>query len=326
MAKLPGKLKWFEMTDRGPEKFVTALKRGCLSPEILKLKIGARVIFTKNDAVFHKYVNGTMGEVLGFSKEDGCPIVKTNDGRTIFAQPAEWRLEDGGRVIARVVQIPLRLAWAMTIHKSQGMSLDAAHIDLSDAFEYGQGYVALSRLRALNGLSLAGLNERALLINPKICAEDGKFRAKSDDARQRFDSIDSDELKKKHDSFIYACGGNPKVERAVPSRVLPKRSTYDATKELILQKLPLENIAKKRGATLGTIIGHLEKLAAGGKIEPRSDLAHFKLDPGRFNEIEKVFKQIYEKDKKVFLAPVRAALGEDYSYDEIRLARLFIEL
>ena len=62
--------------------------------------------------------------------------------------------------------MPLRLAWAITVHKSQGMSLDAAVIDLSRAFEYGQGYVALSRVRELVGLHLLGLNERALRVHP----------------------------------------------------------------------------------------------------------------------------------------------------------------
>jgi ATP-dependent DNA helicase PIF1 len=86
----------------------------------------------------------------------------------MVVEPAEWRIDDGGKTLARINQLPLRLAWAMTVHKSQGMSLDAAHMDLSQAFEYGQGYVALSRVRTLEGLSLAGLNQRALEVHPEI--------------------------------------------------------------------------------------------------------------------------------------------------------------
>jgi hypothetical protein len=78
----------------------------------------------------------------------------------------------------------LRLAWAITVHKSQGMSLDAAVIDLLRAFEYGQGYVALSRLRSLSGLYLLGLNERALRVHPEAVARDAEFRAASELARE----------------------------------------------------------------------------------------------------------------------------------------------
>jgi ATP-dependent DNA helicase PIF1 len=78
--------------------------------------------------------------------------------------------------------MPLKLAWAMTVHKSQGMSLDAAVMDLSKAFEYGQGYVALSRLRNLSGLYLLGLNERALRVHPLAVEKDAEFRAASDAA------------------------------------------------------------------------------------------------------------------------------------------------
>ena len=76
-------------------------------------------------------------------------------------------MEEEGKVLARVEQMPLRLAWAITVHKSQGMSLDAAEIDLSRAFVPGQGYVALSRLRNLVGLSLCGFNDMALAMHPR---------------------------------------------------------------------------------------------------------------------------------------------------------------
>jgi ATP-dependent exoDNAse (exonuclease V) alpha subunit len=98
------------------------------------------------------------------------PIVLTHGGREIVAEPAEWSIEANEVAQARVVQVPLRLAWAITAHKSQGMSLDAAHVDLSGAFEYGQGYVALSRVRTLSGLTLAGFNERALAVHPGFLA------------------------------------------------------------------------------------------------------------------------------------------------------------
>jgi hypothetical protein len=170
------------MSAKGPQPFVQSLQRGCLSPETLELKRGAVVMFTKNDPA-GRYVNGTLGIVEEFGKEDGEPIVMTRSGKRVFAEPATWKIDEGGKERASITQVPLRLAWAMTVHKSQGMSLDAAVIDLSRAFEYGQGYVALSRLRSLSGLHLLGLNERALRVHPAAVEKDAEFRAASEAAR-----------------------------------------------------------------------------------------------------------------------------------------------
>ncbi len=112
-------------------------------------------MFTKNDPA-GRYVNGTLGVVEGFDPDEGHPVVRTRRGTRIVAEPSKWKIDEGGKERASITQVPLRLAWAMTVHKSQGMSLDAAVIDLARAFEYGQGYVALSRLRSLAGLHLLG--------------------------------------------------------------------------------------------------------------------------------------------------------------------------
>jgi len=206
IRKIAGDMRTFAMTSQGKDTLVTALKRGCLSPEVLSLKIGARVMFTKND-VEHKYVNGTLGTVTGFVKESSYPIVKISSGRSVIAEPEEWHIEDGGKVLARITQIPLRLAWAITVHKSQGMSLDAAHMDLSQAFEYGQGYVALSRVRTLAGLSLSGLNERALEVHPEVAARDRDFKLQSAAARKAFEVMGKKEYAELVRNFILACGG-----------------------------------------------------------------------------------------------------------------------
>jgi len=142
------------------------------------------VMFTKNDPD-GRYVNGTLGVVSGFDREDGNPIVLTKNGSTVFAKRAEWKVAEDESVKAGIEQIPLRLAWAITVHKSQGMSLDAAVIDLSNAFEYGQGYVALSRVRSLSGLHLLGWNERALRVHPQALEKDADFRHASEAERER---------------------------------------------------------------------------------------------------------------------------------------------
>lgn len=172
----------FVMTSSGSNQYlIDMLKKNCLSPERLVLKKGAVVMFTRNkfDDERTIYVNGTLGEVIGFDNE--MPIVKTTDGERIYVELAEWSIEDHyGSKSAAIQQLPLKLAWAVTIHKSQGMSLDAARIDLSKAFEYGQGYVAISRVRSLKGLCIEGMNDQAMEMHPRVVEEDDFFRQESD--------------------------------------------------------------------------------------------------------------------------------------------------
>lgn len=213
LEKLAINSREFVMQSRGPENLVMQLKKGCLSPEMLHLKIGARVMFTKNN--FEEgFVNGTLGKVTGFSKTNGNPEVKTDQGKIIDVETAEWAIEENNKVLASVSQIPLRLAWAITIHKSQGMSLDSAHMDLSGAFEYGQGYVALSRVRTLRGLVLVGLNKRALEVHPDIQHVDIIFKESSLAAQNSFDKLSEEEVNHLHDNFIKASGGKKRDPNA----------------------------------------------------------------------------------------------------------------
>ncbi len=197
----------FTMTSKGSPGLVATLQRGCLSPYNLILKVGAKVMFTKNNPK-EGFVNGTLGMVVGFDSYVGLPIIKTNDGRKITVEKMDWSVDENGKSRARISQLPLRLAWAITVHKSQGMSLDEAVVDLSEVFEFGQGYVALSRVRRLAGLHLLGWNERAFQVHPEVLAEDTAFRASSEAALTAFAQIAPEELQKMHDNFVKASSGH----------------------------------------------------------------------------------------------------------------------
>lgn len=177
LEKLEGKKKEYKMKTKGEKRLVKALKRSSIIPEKLALKKGAQVMFIKNNFK-EGYVNGTLGEIVEFG-DFGKPIVETAVGKKIEVKERNWRLEEGGAVKAELKQIPLRLAWAITVHKSQGMTLDCAQIDLSSAFERGMGYVALSRIKSLSGLDLRGLNKKALEVSKKAVELDKTFKEKS---------------------------------------------------------------------------------------------------------------------------------------------------
>jgi len=170
---LPGKAMEYAMSWRGRLPLVEVLKKSCLAPDILTLKVGAQVMFVKNNYEVG-YVNGTLGEVIDFDATRN-PIVRTFDGAEIKVSATSWEVKEENVEMAAIAQLPLRLAWAITVHKSQGMSLDAAEIDLKRSFIPGMGYVALSRVRSLKGLKLLGINQIALQVNQDVAEMDREF-------------------------------------------------------------------------------------------------------------------------------------------------------
>jgi ATP-dependent exoDNAse (exonuclease V) alpha subunit len=324
LAKLAGAAKKFRMSSKGKDSFVEGLMRGCLSPEVLELKEGAAVMFTKNSPQ-GRFVNGTLGVVAGWGA-DGMPIVKTKDGLRIATEPMEWQLEEQGKVKASISQIPLRLAYAMTVHKSQGMSMDAAIMDLSKAFEYGQGYVALSRVRRLSGVYLTGLNQRALEVHPEILEKDKDFRAASEAAREAFAAMSESEAIGMQKKFVKAMGGAWPSEIAADgiSRAKDgKKGKADGLPGRLAETLQtardsktLKEAAKSRGLTVSTIVKHLEELAEIGKLV-RADFAHL-IPIDIADEIHEALAAT-NGDK---LSPVFHALRGRHSFESIRLVRL----
>ncbi len=176
LAKIDAPLVTYKMESGGsPEFLVENLKRSCLSPEVLELKVGATVMMTRNSIVDGRteYVNGSIGKIISL---DGAPVVELLNGRVVYPNKAEWEYEEKKVRKAWIRQYPLRLAWAITVHKSQGMSLDSASVDLSKAFEFGQGYVAVSRVRTLEGLHLVGANEQSFSMHPVVVEKDKLFK------------------------------------------------------------------------------------------------------------------------------------------------------
>ena len=203
LTDLPGKSRFFKASTSGDKTLVATLKKSVLTRNEMQLKIGAKVMFVKNNPE-KGYINGTLGEIIEYSSL-GFPVVKTHDNEKIIASSEEWSIVDeNGKALASYKQIPLRLAWAITVHKSQGMTLDAAELDLTKTFEKGQGYVALSRLRDIDHLRLINFNDVSLQVDGLAMKADKRFKELTDELDQ---STSLDELKKEEKKFIKDSGG-----------------------------------------------------------------------------------------------------------------------
>jgi len=315
--------RFFPAMVKGNEALIEMLKKSVLALENLELKTGAQVMFVKNNYEVG-YVNGTLGRVTGFT-EKGNPLVKTFDNDLIEARAETWAIEDeGGKPLASFVQIPLRLAWAITVHKSQGMTLDRAMIDLSRAFEKGQGYVALSRLRDLQGLKLRGLNQTALEVDELAMRADKRFRELS---QEWDDSLEEKDLANEFKGFIIHCGGitdkkelAKQKERLSLKNKAEKVSTYQITKKLVEEKLSLEEIIEKRGMVKGTILSHIIHIA---ETDSDIDLEMYRPADDVIDKVQKVVSK-QSKEEKLSLGKLYSDLNKEIGYDDIKQALIFI--
>lgn len=335
LRTLLGKERTYTMTSAGSAKLVEQMKRGCLSPEKLTLKIGARVMFTRNNPI-EGYVNGSIGDVVDFDAESKYPVVQLASGRVITVQPGMWSIDgDGGAPIAILRQLPLRLAWAMTVHKSQGMTLDKAFIDLGQAFAYGQGYVALSRVKSLAGLFLGGLNARALEVDPTVLEQDEVFRAESLAAEAMIADLSEGDRAESATSFIRACGGRKEaiiretvdafseyfIEKPPKKTRAPK---WTETLALIIQGKSIREVAKERERTVGTIVGHIAEAHEIGKL-PKEIFERMKYGMGDITAIvHPVMRELKTRDR--FLRPVFDRFQGKYSYDDLRIAQWLLDV
>ena len=139
--------------------------KNCTAPKNLQLCIGAQVMLLKNLDLQNGLANGSRGVVTSFVAD--IPVIRFLNGVERVIDYDIWEVSENDKKILRATQIPLKIAYAISIHKSQGCSLDYAEIDLSEIFEYGQAYVALSRVKSLDGLSIIDIDYDFIKAHPK---------------------------------------------------------------------------------------------------------------------------------------------------------------
>ena len=405
LAALEGEMMRFEATSTGDSKLVETLKKTVRTQDELILKVGAKVMFIKNNTELG-VSNGTMGELIGFaavkiddskdssealitdddtstdSDEDAAkskkgaakkekdsdkkqtkdkktttqkmPVVRLNSGREIIAEPEEWMIEDEtGDVLASYEQVPLCLAWAITIHKSQGMTLDAAEIDLSRTFELGQGYVALSRLKSLAGLQLLGMNDMSLQLDPLARGADKRFLVLSDEADANYAMLDEESMTQAHEKFILKSGGTlsksvidayanlQKKRREQQQAQIDKKqklgnqisdkseSTLLATRLLLEESLSIAEISQARQLSQSTIMRHIGELKSQ---DPSLACDHLRPEDEVMTAVGNAYVAIkvannpndFNDDGSIKLRPIFDHLKQSIDYNTIRLALIFI--
>ncbi|MEJ6067769.1 AAA family ATPase [uncultured Psychrobacter sp.] len=282
------------------------------------------------------------------------PVVRLNTGREVIAEPEEWIIEDEtGDVLASYEQVPLCLAWAITIHKSQGMTLEAAEIDLSRTFELGQGYVALSRLKSLAGLQLLGMNEMSLQLDPLARGADKRFLVLSDEADANYAMLDEESMTQAHEKFILKSGGtlsksvidayaNLQTKRReqqqaqigkkqkLGNQVSDKSdSTLLATRILLEESLSIAEISQARQLSQSTIMRHIAELKSQ---DPSLACDHLRPEDEVMTAVGNAYVAIkvannpndFNDDGSIKLRPIFEHLKQSADYNTIRLALIFI--
>ncbi len=266
LKKLPGEEHTFESTYTGKENYVESLKRSCLALDELVLKKDSLVMCIKNSNE-RKYVNGSLGTVIDFEDGTGYPIVKLQNNKILTIGPDVWELRDGDKKRAGLEQIPLRLAWAITVHKSQGMTLDAARIDLRRTFVPGMGYVALSRVRNLESLSLLGMNRMAFQVSEDALMIEESLQSKSIEDSEKYKDLLNNKKSKKiaKDEPKSDSGWNEKLAKMRDSYPNAYRK-WSKVDDALLQKLYSDNVniaitelTEKLGRHPGSIKVRIEK-------------------------------------------------------------------
>lgn len=325
-----------EKLDSEPYTFVAAVigtfpEESYPTANSLTLKKGAQVMFIKNDPD-RRFINGTLGEVKSIDK-NSIAVRLAESGMIIDVEPVEWQniryqfdeesKEISSKQIGRFKQYPLKAAWAITVHKSQGLTFDKAIIDVHAAFSPGQAYVALSRCRTLDGLVLSSPVSASVFMRDNAVDAYMNYISRPVEELAFSSCYEYFEYEKKPESEDVAPVKKVKVNKEKPKKEKKeelrddtgkKLNTFEYSYWLYNQGSTVEQIAEKRGLNQSTIEGHLARYVASGDID-----VHEFVDGDTLQKVEaycekhpeeKSLKPIFENfDAKIPYGVLRMAIA-----------------
>lgn len=325
-----------EKLDSEPYTFVAAVtgtfpEESYPTANSLTLKMGAQVMFVKNDPE-RRFINGTLGEVKSIDK-NSIAVRLAESGMIIDVEPMEWQniryqfdeesKEISSKQIGRFKQYPLKAAWAITVHKSQGLTFDKAIIDVHAAFSPGQAYVALSRCRTLDGLVLSSPVSASVFMRDNAVDAYMNYISRPVEELAFSSCYEYFEYEKKLEPEVVAPVEKVKVNKEKPEKMKKeelrdesgkKLSTFECSYRLYNQGNTIGQIAEKRGLNQSTIEGHLVRYVASGDID-----VHEFVDADTLEKVEaycekhpeeKALKPIFEHfDAKIPYGVLRMAIA-----------------
>lgn len=325
-----------EKLDNKPYTFVAAVtgtfpEESYPTADSLTLKKGAQVMFIKNDPD-RRFINGTLGEVKSIDK-NSIAVRLAESGTIIDVEPMEWQniryqfdeesKEISSKQIGRFKQYPLKAAWAITVHKSQGLTFDKAIIDVHAAFSPGQAYVALSRCRTLDGLVLSSPVSASVFMRDNAVDAYMNYISRPVEELAFSSCYEYFEYEKKPEPEVVAPVEKVKVDKEKPKKEKKEELRDDTGKKLNTfgysywlynQGNTVEQIAEKRGLNQSTIEGHLARYVASGDID-----VHEFVDADTLEKVEaycekhpeeKALKPIFEHfDAKIPYGVLRMAIA-----------------
>lgn len=323
-----------EKLDSKPYTFVAAVtgtfpEESYPTADSLTLKKGAQVMFIKNDPE-RRFINGTLGEVKSIDK-NSIAVRLAESGTVIDVEPMEWQniryqfdeesKEISSKQIGRFKQYPLKAAWAITVHKSQGLTFDKAIIDVHAAFSPGQAYVALSRCRTLDGLVLSSPVSASVFMRDNAVDAYMNYISRPVEELAFSFCYECFEYEKKPEPEAISPVKKVKVNQEKPKKVNKeeprddtgkKLNTFEYSYWLYNQGNTVNQIAEKRGLNQSTIEGHLARYVASGDID-----VHEFVDG---DTLQKVEAYCMEHPEEKALKPIFEHFDAKIPYGVLRMA------